>query len=881
MSQKPKECNPVTTARFVRTATAFVVLLLISRTFHFTVPAVHAASLVVDDHCTLSDAIQAANTDTGVGGCTAGTPGRDTLTLTTDVTLTAIDNLGANGPNGLPVITSDILIRGNDFTITRATAAPAFRLFEVAPTGYLHLENVALSNGLIVGDHGRRGTDRTVPGADGADGPGTWVFFVSLATGEPGGNADSGASGGAGSPGRAAQGGAIYNQGTLYLLETTLSGNAVRGGNGGSGGAASAGGTGGEGGALFKVAPLLTPFVGGVGGRGGAGGAGGAGGGGGAARGGAIYNDSGQVFIGASVLTDNTAQGGVGGRGSTGGAAGDGGFGGTDGTSIGPGGTGGLGGAGGAGGIGGAAQGAALYNNAGAIHIWLSTLHRNTITGGAGGRGGVGGHGGAGETDGGDGGFGGGGGNGGPGGAAQGTAAYNEAGSLTLDRTTLANNFAQGGAGGAAADAGSGGSGGSPAFTVAVDGESFEALSTEIILALAGVNYGGGAPGGFGGRGGDGGAAQGGAVYHASGTLSVLSSVLYANETRFGTSGAGGGGSFMGDSSLLEEIFADAGIRGTLSDYGSAGRIGHSDGGALAQIGGTLTVDTSTLANNLAQVAVERDELVGMGGALWHTGGTGLIRSSTVTANTAYAGGGIFVVTADDTSLSLSNSILAGNTGEVPDLQGAVQSLGTNLIGDISSGSIANNARFDLIGLDAALGELRLNGGPTLTIAPLSFSPAVNRGRCLSTIDQRGFFRDDSRCDIGAVEYGGRPHPSAPDDDITGTETVPGTPAEGLRLNLPSNSFGRVIAVDGVFIQNSAEIGSDALLRRGVIGAVDVFSFEGTALGGEVCLRGSGEMMFLSASHSPRVPSPLESQLRETLTCAFIPGDGTVVLVAE
>ena len=45
------------------------------------------AVIVVDDTCSLADAITAANTDSATGGCPAGS-GADELQLTGDVTLT-------------------------------------------------------------------------------------------------------------------------------------------------------------------------------------------------------------------------------------------------------------------------------------------------------------------------------------------------------------------------------------------------------------------------------------------------------------------------------------------------------------------------------------------------------------------------------------------------------------------------------------------------------------------------------------------------------------------------------------------------------------------------------------------------------------------------
>jgi hypothetical protein len=81
----------------------------------------------------------------------------DTITLMAGCTyeLSTVNNTsGANGDNGLPVIQADgsdasgsaLTIMGNGAKITRASAAPAFRLLEVNG-GVLNLNNVTLSNG--------------------------------------------------------------------------------------------------------------------------------------------------------------------------------------------------------------------------------------------------------------------------------------------------------------------------------------------------------------------------------------------------------------------------------------------------------------------------------------------------------------------------------------------------------------------------------------------------------------------------------------------------------------------------------------------------------------------------------------------------------------
>ena len=70
------------------------------------------AAITVDGvSCTLAEAITSANNDNAGGnGCTDGS-GADTITLNTDVTLTATDN-STYDPTGLPVVTSAITIEG-------------------------------------------------------------------------------------------------------------------------------------------------------------------------------------------------------------------------------------------------------------------------------------------------------------------------------------------------------------------------------------------------------------------------------------------------------------------------------------------------------------------------------------------------------------------------------------------------------------------------------------------------------------------------------------------------------------------------------------------------------------------------------------------------
>lgn len=123
----------------------------------------------VADTCTLRDAITAANTDAAVGGCSAG-GGSDEIELLekAQITLTEVDN-DSYGPNGLPSITTTILIKGNDTIIERdpdlqcshtvdwpdkreSAENGEFRLLHVGNGGNLTVRNVVLQNGCPNGD---------------------------------------------------------------------------------------------------------------------------------------------------------------------------------------------------------------------------------------------------------------------------------------------------------------------------------------------------------------------------------------------------------------------------------------------------------------------------------------------------------------------------------------------------------------------------------------------------------------------------------------------------------------------------------------------------------------------------------------------------------
>ena len=107
------------------------------------------------------------------------------------------------------------------------------------------------------------------------------------------------------------------------------------------------------------------------------------------------------------------------------------------------------------------------------------------------------------------------------------------------------------------------------------------------------------------------------------------------------------------------------------------------------------------------------------------------VTSSTISDNIAYeqGGGGIFNLYG---TVELENTIVAGNSGPNPDVEGNFISNGYNLIGD-GTGSTGFTAPGDQVGtsanpIDPKLGPLQDNGGPTETQALLSGSPAIDAG---------------------------------------------------------------------------------------------------------------------------------------------------------
>ncbi len=260
-------------------------------------------------------------------------------------------------------------------------------------------------------------------------------------------------------------------------------------------------------------------------------------------------------------------------------------------------------------------------------------------------------------------------------------------------------------------------------------------------------------------------AARGGAIYGHNNTTVMLSQSTLSSNTTAGAS-ANGGAIFVSNGTLTLS-------QSTLSNNSTTGRI--SGGGAIFAVSSVVKVSQSTLSGN--STSGQGSD----GGAIAEVIGSFIISQSTITGNrTTSVGGGIF---SNSPRITIQNSIIAGNTdnGTAPDIRksDASPTITHSLIGDNSFVFLAPtvgsspDANGNFVGgagasaINAQLGPLQNNGGPTWTHALFPGSWAINAGSNTLAVDvtqagnpalatdQRGagFPRNyGSSVDMGAVE---------------------------------------------------------------------------------------------------------------------------------
>jgi hypothetical protein len=224
--------------------------------------------------------------------------------------------------------------------------------------------------------------------------------------------------------------------------------------------------------------------------------------------------------------------------------------------------------------------------------------------------------------------------------------------------------------------------------------------------------------------------------------------------------GGNGGGIYNLGTLALTSCTLSGNVAGK-GDVGAPGGAGGS-GGAVFNAG-NATLTACTVSGNQAGAGGNSMSLHpgvgGSGGGIYNAtnASPARLRNILVVSNLAGLGGAV---------LHLGSPSHPGPPGPGPDLFGAFTSQGCNLAGiaDFSTG-LTNGVSGDLAGsgalpIDASLGPLQNNGGPTFTMALLSGSPALNAGddALLSppfnlATDQRGLPRKfGTHVDIGAFE---------------------------------------------------------------------------------------------------------------------------------
>lgn len=260
--------------------------------------------------------------------------------------------------------------------------------------------------------------------------------------------------------------------------------------------------------------------------------------------------------------------------------------------------------------------------------------------------------------------------------------------------------------------------------------------------------------------------ANGGAIYISGAVTTFLDNIEFTNNTA-----AGGGAIAHGGSGLLSIDFANFLDNHALTTHGGAlyaiGTPSFS-GEGLAFIrnqapsgnGGAMFVESSshsmfnvTFSGNLAQ----------NGGAVYMNNASGSFNFSSATFfqnQATTSGGGIYI---NDGTVSLKQTIVAGNTGGDIDLNsGAFSSQDYNFIG-YDPGTLFPVSTGDQVGsvtpIDphlAPLQHLDFAGRSTYFHNPLEGSPVVNMGLASDLFwpeDQRGLPRVvGAEADIGAVE---------------------------------------------------------------------------------------------------------------------------------
>jgi hypothetical protein len=250
---------------------------------------------------------------------------------------------------------------------------------------------------------------------------------------------------------------------------------------------------------------------------------------------------------------------------------------------------------------------------------------------------------------------------------------------------------------------------------------------------------------------------NGGGIYNEGGTVNILNSTIEQNSVQVPSGNSSGGGIFNATGTVA---VANSMVRGNFVGGISGQNFSvNGSGGGISNESGTATIVNSTVNGNFAEALGARTS---RGGGIFTNTGTTNLTNSTVSSNACVGfplptmlGGGVFnaagTFTVKSTIIALSRvQAQDGTLGSNPDVSGTFTSQGFNLIGKTDGGTGFTQAT-DQTGtvaspLDPKLDAIRDNGGPTLTVALLPGSPAIDKGTShCSTCGLTGVLTTDQR----------------------------------------------------------------------------------------------------------------------------------------
>jgi hypothetical protein len=250
----------------------------------------------------------------------------------------------------------------------------------------------------------------------------------------------------------------------------------------------------------------------------------------------------------------------------------------------------------------------------------------------------------------------------------------------------------------------------------------------------------------------DGRAQYGGAIYNSNGRVELLNCAVENNVAVTGANGFAKGGAIWNSGSLTSRLFiANCTFSGNRGEgpqvFGGAIASGEpvfsQDGNHRFDHGDTTIVNSTFFGNSAI------GDQIGLGSAIGIDAGVTFATNCTFAENL----GPMTIVAEGRTNAVMfcRNCVFARTRGGV-NIGVAITDRGGNLSDDNSYALPSATSRY---GVDARLGGLADNGGPTKTVALLEGSPASNAGLdagCPPT-DQRGAPRPvGGQCDIGAFE---------------------------------------------------------------------------------------------------------------------------------